>query len=62
MSQKVTKEDAEHGRSCDLCGERFKEGDTVSGGRGGTLLEAKYEGRLVIVHDACLERHESGYT
>lgn len=57
MSHRVTKEEAERGRTCALCGERFEEGDEVCGGRGGTLLGTRWEGRMVIVHDSCLDKH-----
>jgi hypothetical protein len=60
VSQKVTREDARKERICDLCGVTLVEGDEVSGGRGKTILGPRWAGRMVVVHESCLERHNYG--
>lgn len=60
MSQKVTREDAKRGRIRDLCGVALVSGDEVSGRRGKTILGPRWAGRMVVVHESCLERHNYG--
>ncbi len=56
MGGKVTREEAERGLSCALCGNRLEEGEPVTAERGKTVLGPAWAGRMVVIHDSCLER------